>query len=249
MGYGLSLKHSVWAGVGIAIAGSTAMVATWLPSLQAQPLPLSENLVALNSDRGVLMLRQSRAKADYVPLSTHFVTQINRAFCGVASVSMVLNAMALDAPDAEAWDQDYFTQENTLNGETEAIIARSLIERQGLTLAELAAIFETYPVEAEVHYGSELSLAEFREKAIANLQNPDDFMVINYLRRAIGQERGGHISPVAAYNAATDHFLVLDVSRYKYPPVWVKASELWQSLDTLDRTSGKTRGMLLVRHL
>ncbi len=241
-----SIKQSVLTGTTIALA-TTGLTAVFLPKLNAQPLPLSENLVALNSDHGALLLRQSKAKADYVPLSTHFVTQINQAFCGVASVSMVLNAMAVDAPAAEAWDQNYFTQKNTLNAETEAIIAESLIRRQGLTLAELAEIFETYPVDAEVHYGSELSLAEFREKAIANLKNPDDFMVINYLRRAIGQQRGGHISPVAAYNAATDRFLVLDVSRYKYPPVWVKASELWQSLDTLDSTSGKTRGMLLVQ--
>ncbi len=246
MRFSLSLKQSVLAGAAIALT-TTGLTGVLLPRLNAQPLPLSENLVALNSDRGALLLRHSKAKADYVPLSTHFVTQINQAFCGVASVSMVLNAMALDAPDAEAWDQDYFTQENTLNDQTEAIIAESLIRRQGLTLAELAGIFETYPVEAEVHYGSELSLAEFREKAIANLKDPDDFMVINYLRRAIGQQRGGHISPVAAYSAATDRFLVLDVSRYKYPPVWVKASELWQSLDTLDTTSGKTRGMLLVQ--
>ena len=246
MRFSLPCKQAGLVGAAIALA-TTGLTGGLLPRLNAQPLPLSENLVALNSDRGAMLLRHSKAKADYVPLSTHFVTQINQAFCGVASVSMVLNAMALDAPDAEAWDQDYFTQENTLNAETEAIIAESLIRRQGLTLAELAGIFETYPVEAEVHYGSELSLAEFREKAIENLKNPDDFMVINYLRRAIGQQRGGHISPVAAYHAATDRFLVLDVSRYKYPPVWVKASELWQSLDTLDRTSGKTRGMLLVQ--
>jgi Phytochelatin synthase len=36
--------------------------------------------------------------------------------------------------------------------------------------------------------------------------------------RAIGQEQGGHISPLAAYDAETDRFLILDVSRYKYPP-------------------------------
>jgi len=70
--------------------------------------------------------------------------------------------------------------------------------------------------------------------------------LVNYLRKAIGQETGGHISPVAAYNQETDHFLILDVSRYKYPPVWVKAEELWQAMATVDSTSGKTRGFVLV---
>ncbi len=41
-------------------------------------------------------------------------------------------------------------------------------------------------------------------------------------------------------------FLILDVSRYKYPPVWVKASELWQAMVTVDSVSGKTRGFVLV---
>jgi hypothetical protein len=44
-------------------------------------------------------------------------------------------------------------------------------------------------------------------------------VIVNYLRKAIGQEKGGHISPLAAYDAETDRFLILDVSRYKYPPV------------------------------
>ena len=50
-------------------------------------------------------------------------------------------------------------------------------------------------------------------------------MLVNYLRSAIGQKTGGHISPLAAYNQETDSFLILDVSRYKYPPIWVKAEQ------------------------
>jgi hypothetical protein len=38
----------------------------------------------------------------------------------------------------------------------------------------------------------------------------------------------------------------LDVASYKYPPVWVKADELWQSMNTIDNDGGKTRGFVLV---
>jgi hypothetical protein len=34
-------------------------------------------------------------------------------------------------------------------------------------------------------------------------------VIVNYLRMALGQERGGHISPLAAYDAETDRFLAL----------------------------------------
>ena len=54
------------------------------------------------------------------------------------------------------------------------------------------------------------------------LAEPNRYVIVNYLRRTLGQERGGHISPLAAYDADADRFLILDVSRYKYPPVWVK---------------------------
>jgi hypothetical protein len=71
-------------------------------------------------------------------------------------------------------------------------------------------------------------------------------VIVNYLRKTIGQERGGHISPIAAYNQRIDRFLILDVSRYKYPPVWVKAVDLWQAIKTIDSDAGKTRGFVLV---
>jgi hypothetical protein len=72
-------------------------------------------------------------------------------------------------------------------------------------------------------------------------------VLVNYLRSAIGQERGGHISPVAAYDADTDRLLVLDVSRYKYPPVWVEAAALFEAMDTPDADNAdRSRGFLVV---
>jgi hypothetical protein len=214
--------------------------------LAAQTLPLPDHLTPLPSAAGQSLLRDSEALADYVPLSGHFVTQINQAFCGVASMAMVLNALQVPPPAAPQWDQGYFTQENIFTEASEAIIGQAAIARQGLTLAELAGILETYPVRAEVYYGSEVSLAEFRRLIRTNLETPGNYVVINYLRRAIGQERGGHISPLAAYDADTDQFLILDVSRYKYPPVWVSAETLWNAVNTLDSVSGRTRGFVLV---
>ena len=73
-------------------------------------------------------------------------------------------------------------------------------------------------------------------------------MIVNYLRKAIGQERGGHISPLAAYDAETDRFLMLDVARYKYPPVWVEAEDLFAAMNTTDADNqNRTRGYVLVR--
>ena len=116
-----------------------------------------------------------------------------------------------------------------------------------MTLDQIGGILNTYGVKAEVHHAAETSLEEFRALARQALSTPDHYIVVNYLRRAIGQERGGHISPLAAYDAETDRFLVLDVSRYKYPPIWVQAADLYAAMNTTDSDNqNRTRGFVLV---
>lgn len=212
----------------------------------SQTLPLPQTLTPLTSFQGKQRLKESQVQDDFIPLFSQFVTQENQAFCGIASAVIVLNALGVPAPLATEWKRHYFTQDNLFNPQTEAVISRQQIERQGLTLAQLAAILESYPVKAEIYYGGDLSLDAFRKLVSQNLRQPSNFVVVNYSRRAIGQEGGGHISPLAAYNANKDQFLILDVSRYKYPPVWINAIDLWKAIKTIDSTSQKTRGMILV---
>jgi hypothetical protein len=101
----------------------------------------------------------------------------------------------------------------------------------------------------EVHHAATANIEDFRKVTAANLKQKGNFVIVNYLRKEINQERGGHISPIAAYNEETDRFLIMDVSRYKYPPVWVKTADLWKAMNTVDSVSGKTRGFVLVSKL
>lgn len=215
--------------------------------LLAQTLPVPQNLINFNSPEGEKLLMESQALQDYFPLSIQFVTQKNQAYCGVASSVMVLNALAIPAPKAPEYGQyNVFTQDNFFNAQTQNVIASEVVSRQGMTLQELGKLLESYPVKAEVYHAGDVTLDKFRSLVVNNLQEPGNFVMVNYLRKAIGQETGGHISPVAAYNKETDRFLVLDVSRYKYPPIWVKAEDLWKAMATVDSVSGKTRGFVLV---
>ena len=214
----------------------------------AQTLPLSENLINFNSSAGEKLLVESQARQDYFPLSINFITQENQAYCGVASMVMVLNALEVSPPKASNYgNYRLFTQENFFdNPATGKVIAANTVRRMGMTLEQLAGLLASYEVQTEVYHGGDVTLAQFRALVVENLEEKDNFVLVNYLRKAIAQERGGHISPIAAYHAATDRFLILDVSRYKYPPVWVKAEELWQAMATADRVSGKTRGFVLI---
>jgi len=170
------------------------------------------------------------------------------AVCGVASIVMVLNALRVPAPAVPEYaPYRTFTQDNVLDERTDAILPRATLARQGMTLDQLGGILATQPVKAEVHHASESSIDEFRKLAQAYLGESGHFVIVNYLRKALGEETGGHISPLAAYDAKADRFLILDVARYKYPPVWVGTADLFAAMNTPDAANdNQSRGFVLV---
>jgi len=217
-------------------------------NVSAETLALPEPLISLSSERGARLLLESEANRAYWPLSIQFVTQKNQAYCGVASLVMVLNALGVPAPTAPEFEPfKTFTQDNLLNSDTEKVLPKEVLAKIGMTLDQIGGILNTYLVKADVRHAADTSLDEFRTQATQALNSPNQYVIVNYLRRTIGQERGGHISPLAAYDAETDRFLVLDVSRYKYPPVWVKAEDLFAAMSTPDSDNeNRTRGYVLV---
>jgi hypothetical protein len=214
----------------------------------AQTLPLPDTLVGAATDAGEKLLVDADAREAYFPLASNFVTQQNQAFCGVASMVMVLNSMGLPAPAVPAFDPYHtFTQDNVLTPDTEKVLGVETIKKQGITVDQLGGLFATYPVTVTVNHAADSSVDKFRSEARAALAAEGSFVVVNYLRKAIGQEKGGHISPLAAYDAESDRFLILDVARYKYPPVWVKSSDLFAAMNTTDSDNdNKTRGYVLL---
>jgi hypothetical protein len=218
------------------------------PAAYAETLPLPSNLTDLNSDEGERFFLESGALAAYFPIADNFVTQKTQAYCGVASIVMVLNAVGVPAPSTPEYEPYHvFTQDNLLDERTDAILPRAVLARQGMTLDQLGGLLSLHPVTIEVHHAADGGLDAFRAAARDYLAAKDHFVIVNYLRKAIGQQTGGHISPLAAYDAKVDRFLVLDVARYKYPPVWVKASDLFDAMNTTDAANdNKTRGYVLV---
>ncbi len=214
----------------------------------AQTLAVPPDLVPLDSDAGERMLLESEARRAFLPLSEHFVTQKTQSYCGVASTAMVLNALGVPAPTTPEYaPYRLFTQDNVLDQATEKILPQAVLARHGTTLDQLGAILESHGVRALVRHASDTDLEHFRSEARDYLSQPSHYVIANFLRRSLGEEKGGHISPIAAYDAKADRFLVMDVSRYKYPPVWVKAAQLFAAMNTADASNGnKSRGFVLV---
>jgi len=218
------------------------------PLAQAEHLPLPPNLVAASSPDGEALLVGADARQAYFPLADNFLTQKTQTFCGVASMVMVFNAMGLPAPEVPEYaPYRTFTQDNIFSDATEAILPQATILKQGITLDQIGALLAVQPVTATVRHASDTDLDTFRKEASDYLAQPGHFVLANYFRNALGQQKGGHFSPIAAYDKDSDRFLILDVARYKYPPVWVKAEELFAAMNTKDSDNmDKSRGYVLI---
>ena len=142
---------------------------------------------------------------------------------------MVLNALRAPAPTSPEYrPYSIFTQDNLLDDKSDAIRPRDLVAHRGMTLDQLGQILALHPVAVEVRHAAPGGADDFRKSAADYLSRENHFVLVNYYRKALEQEWGGHISPLAAYDEKADRFLILDVARYKYPPVWVTTSDLFE---------------------
>ena len=94
----------------------------------------------------------------------------------------------------------------------------------GLQLRQLAQVLRSHGlrVVTRVVDGS-ADPAAIRREIAANLATGDDFVLVNYARRALGQQGGGHISPLGAYDERSDSFLIMDANPNRAPWVWVRS--------------------------
>ena len=117
----------------------------------------------------------------------------------------------------------------------------------GMQLRQLHDILTALGLTSEIHIVADDTADDaVRADLVANLARADDYVLVNYSRKPLGQEGGGHISPLAAYDEASDSFLVLDVNPNRGKAwAWVPAHRLFAAMRTRDTT--ENRGYLLVR--
>jgi hypothetical protein len=85
---------------------------------------------------------------------------------------------------------------------------------------------------------------DIRADLVENLGRRGDYVIVAYLRTAVGQKGFGHISPLGAYDAETDSFLVLDVNPASAGWVWMPTPILVKGMRTFDVV--ENRGYILI---
>jgi len=211
-------------------------------------MPVPDGLIAFNSTEGEeMMFSPTTTKKSFMQIFQHLQTQKTQALCGAATGATILNAMRVEAP-ADPWffPYNYYTQETFFSSCVQNEISMATVLFQGMTLDELTKAIECWPVSPRKTHAADSTVETFRTAAVDALTQ-GEHVAVNFLRSAIGEQGGGHWVPLGAYSVAKDMFLLLDVSRYKYPPVWVPANVLFDAMNTVDSTSGLTRGFITVQ--
>jgi len=200
-----------------------------------------------DSAAGKVLRARIPADADFWQLSPAFTVQQTQSYCSVASAITVLNAMSIKKPVDPAYaPYAYFTQSNYFTPEVSKVINAQTVLAQGMTREEMAETLSLHGVKTKSIAGDTLSDEGLRTLLQKALGDDGQFVLANYLRAVLGQVGGGHWSVLAAFDAQTDRVLILDVAKYKYTPAWVGIGTLRQALATIDSTSNKARGLVLV---
>jgi len=200
-----------------------------------------------SSEAGKALRARIPADADYWELIPTFAVQNTQSYCSVASAITVLNAMPIQKPvDPTYAPYAYFTQSNYFTPEVIKIISPQTVLKMGMTREQMAETLARQGVSAKSIAGDTLNDDGLRTLLQKALIDDGQFVLANYLRANLGQVGGGHWSVLAAYDAQSDRVLILDVAKYKYPPVWVGISTLRQAIATIDTTSNKARGLVVV---
>ncbi len=137
------------------VAGGALVLGLFVVGANGDTLALPDNLAGFSTHDGEAYFAESEAREACFPLASNFLTQKTQAYCGVASIVMVLNALGVPAPPVPEYaPYRTFTQDNVLTPETDAVLPRDVLARQGMTLDQIGGILATQPVTAEVHHAS-----------------------------------------------------------------------------------------------
>jgi hypothetical protein len=210
---------------------------------------LPQKLISIYELKGQELVSEEDYSS-FFPLTSYFVTENDVTYCGIASSVMLLNVLNFDPPITPMHaPYKIFNQENIFyNEDVMKIISPMTIQREGATLDQITNLLKVFAPKVKRTYCSDSSLEEFKRSAIEAIRVKNKGIIINFCRETIGEIGCGHFSPLAAYNKKEDCFLLLDVARYKYPPVWIKSEDLFNAMNTKDSSSDKTRGYIIIEN-
>eukprot|EP00927_Polykrikos_kofoidii_P008060 TRINITY_DN1333_c0_g1_i1.p1 TRINITY_DN1333_c0_g1~~TRINITY_DN1333_c0_g1_i1.p1 ORF type:complete len:463 (-),score=62.65 TRINITY_DN1333_c0_g1_i1:28-1341(-) len=205
--------------------------------------PLPPPAIQLSSPEGRSIFKEALADGTaetFFPLMEQFHTQTEPAFCGPATLVMVLNALGVDP--GVLWKGPwrwYHEQMLDCCKSPEEMAKEGIDWDEWLCLARCQGL----SVDGLRADSAEASLVDFEARCASICADPGAReLVVSYSRKAIGQSGDGHYSPIGAYHKGRSLALVLDTARFKYPPHWLPVADLWEAMCWKDQSTSRSRG-------
>ncbi len=204
--------------------------------------PLPDGQVPFSSDEGRRLFREALEAGtleSFFGLAEQFHTQAEPAYCGLGSLVMALNALAIDP--GRLWKGPWRWFDESL---LDCCVPLEEVRARGLTLGELGCLAECNGAHATVVRAAESTVDALRQALMRAARSRDVVLIASYDRGSLEQSGLGHFSPVGGVHPQRDLALLLDVARFKYPPHWVRIEELFEAMQPLDPTTKRSRGWL-----
>ncbi|TKY62338.1 Glutathione gamma-glutamylcysteinyltransferase 3 [Spatholobus suberectus] len=180
----------------------------------------------------------------FFKLISYYQTQSEPAYCGLATLSVVLNALAIDP--GRKWKGPWRWFDESMLDCCEPL---AKIKSEGITFGKVACLARCNGAKVEALRSDQSSANDFRDRVFSCSSSEGCHVIVSYHRTPLNQTGIGHFSPVGGYHAERDMVLVLDVARFKYPPHWVPLTLLWEGMSTIDQTTGLRRGYMIISRL
>lgn len=210
-------------------------------SLTLYRRPMPEGAVPFASDEGRALFAEALARGGldgYFRLAEQFHTQSDPSFCGLGSLVVALNALAIDPGRLWKGPWRWFAEELL-----DCCVSLDGVRARGLTLDELACLARCNGADVSLVRADTCDVSAFRA-AVQQSCRGGAVLIAAYDRATLGQTGSGHYSPIGGYHPDRDLVLILDVARFKYPPHWVALEQLHRALLPRDPATGRARGYL-----
>lgn len=228
---------------------------------------LPDELVDYRSSESKKRLIRCINEGSAVPffsLSSCYKNQSHPAYCGISTLVVVLNALGIDPKTTWKTPWRWYTEE--VIEKQMSVLELETVRKTGITLNDFQRLAQSNGVSCSLirtedsNQGYKGFLEDlhkvccggeplhFNDKSDDQSDyNVNEFMAISFHRESLNQHGDGHFSPVAAFDKTTNSVLVLDTARFKYPPYWAPANDLYRSMIPKDSVTGLSRGYLIVR--
>ncbi|KAF9919830.1 hypothetical protein FBU30_010477 [Linnemannia zychae] len=204
---------------------------------------LPDHLDSFTGPRGKKLFQEMIAAGTgecYFRLSTVFNTQSDPAFCGVSSLSMVLNALEIDPRRQWRGVWRWYSDE-----QLDCCTSVDIMKQKGITFNQFSCLARCH-AKVTARRADRTTIEQFRKDLLKVCTSDDVYMVLSFSRATLGQTGSGHFSPIGGFHAGEDKALVLDTARFKYPPFFATVQEIWDSMLPIDPETGECRGYFLV---